>query len=364
MYFGFPLVILFFKKKLDLVKFKYYFVSRSVMKVISHVRASQWMLIIVACVAVVGMGVLVSSGGVDITGEAFAIQQAGSTFEAQKDVGAVPTLTSDTAEVGDAKQVCTDSDGGQDYYVKGTRKSWRGNVQYTEEDECRNAVTLVEYYCTGALYPECDYGCLDGRCLKQCEDSDAGLEHQEFSAGLVHGTTPDGVEVERSDHCASPHAVYEGSCVEGYVTSNTLQCPGLCKQGRCLRADLRVAGADYAVEKDKGELIMTFTVNNEGAMYVTDPFTVSIAVSGYGPILTLGAYRGSIEAGKSAKVELRVDMSNTNLVNDIVSKGSTTISSVYVVMDYDDDIPEEDEENNDYLEKDIVLTQDDFVFSS
>lgn len=62
--------------------------------------------------------------------------------------------------------LCTDSDGGQNYFKKGTVTAWFGAVTYT--DYCYNKQMLVEYYCWGASakseYRSCTLGCENGAC--------------------------------------------------------------------------------------------------------------------------------------------------------------------------------------------------------
>jgi len=71
---------------------------------------------------------------------------------------------------------CIDSDGGKDYFTKGSTEGpdWFGNKFYEAEDVCGeynwNSNILEEHYCeNGFLYVEeydCTKGCEDGRCLK------------------------------------------------------------------------------------------------------------------------------------------------------------------------------------------------------
>ncbi len=73
---------------------------------------------------------------------------------------------------------CTDSDGGKDYYIKGTVKgmwavtgSTATEVYDEKTDSCvtYNAYSLVEYYCSdkygGSVTYECPDGCSNGACL-------------------------------------------------------------------------------------------------------------------------------------------------------------------------------------------------------
>lgn len=63
---------------------------------------------------------------------------------------------------------CTDSDGGQDEFVKGTTEK-TGSFSYT--DTCVDSTVLREYYCSGTTWGlttiECPAGCLNGACVEQ-----------------------------------------------------------------------------------------------------------------------------------------------------------------------------------------------------
>jgi len=69
---------------------------------------------------------------------------------------------------------CTDSDGGKNYYVKGTVKHHIAYSMYNDTDRCINHTTLEEYYCdkdgqAKAEIYSCpsDYTCQDGACVKE-----------------------------------------------------------------------------------------------------------------------------------------------------------------------------------------------------
>ncbi len=66
---------------------------------------------------------------------------------------------------------CTDTDGGDNQYLKGTAKYYSsGILQKTYTDSCY-LTTLTEYYCNSLAYPQskkvtCAAGCKDGACLQ------------------------------------------------------------------------------------------------------------------------------------------------------------------------------------------------------
>ena len=74
---------------------------------------------------------------------------------------------------------CTDSDGGLNYYTKGTTfgKRFASSTEPdTESDSCSDSTTLIEYTCSdGSIFPtgvrvgntySCPYGCKDGACIQ------------------------------------------------------------------------------------------------------------------------------------------------------------------------------------------------------
>ena len=73
---------------------------------------------------------------------------------------------------------CTDSDGGQDYYVKGTTT----DAATTKMDSCWNdgSNKLSERYCSGEAFSvityECPNGCVDGACVQETKDDRKAFE--------------------------------------------------------------------------------------------------------------------------------------------------------------------------------------------
>ncbi len=79
-----------------------------------------------------------------------------------------------------SEAICTDSDGGKNYYVKGT--ATRTHITYPEEgyeggefgDKCVDTKTLEEFFCEGggdndalSVTYQCPYGCKDGACVNE-----------------------------------------------------------------------------------------------------------------------------------------------------------------------------------------------------
>jgi len=68
-----------------------------------------------------------------------------------------------------ATPACTDSDGGINYYVKGTVRYFDGRTYYNYSDYCFSSTGLYERYCSGnyvyGTTYTCPYGCSDGACI-------------------------------------------------------------------------------------------------------------------------------------------------------------------------------------------------------
>ncbi|MCD6477789.1 MAG: hypothetical protein J7K87_02180, partial [Candidatus Aenigmarchaeota archaeon] len=77
-----------------------------------------------------------------------------------------PTTTTLKPTTTTISPYCTDSDGGVNYYVKGTTT----DIEGTASDYCEDGKTLVERYCSGKYQTivkyNCPYGCSNGACIK------------------------------------------------------------------------------------------------------------------------------------------------------------------------------------------------------
>ena len=151
--------------------------------------------------------------------------------------------------VGENNISCTDSDGGQNYNVKGTVSY--GN--WTRIDRCgsydnnpsNNLNDLNEFYCRSDGEPveevyTCPNGCKDGACLKEitpaCTDSDGGKNP------YVKGFVKNKYFVTDEDVClplASTTgftSINERYCNEdGTTGSYVADCPNICKDGACIK---------------------------------------------------------------------------------------------------------------------------------
>ena len=141
-----------------------------------------------------------------------------------------------------APDVCTDTDGGKDYFVKGTASTKGHGEQAASSDVCSDKDTLSEVSCEKevdsydinvASY-KCPNGCLNGACIKTasggtgstCTDSDGGKDI--FKAGVIK---INGKELDLADTCGpEPQTIEEEYCLpNGTHASEELKCPGLCE---------------------------------------------------------------------------------------------------------------------------------------
>lgn len=148
---------------------------------------------------------------------------------------------------------CTDSDGGINYYIKGTRTSIMGE----ENDACRasEAVSapnilegryLLELYCEGEfdigaeLY-ECPGGCYDGACEPSCVDTDNGVDYFERGTVTVVAEYTNWSEENFIDYCRTGYLT-EFSCITSDVygvaeSASEYPCPNGCIDGACIEGN-------------------------------------------------------------------------------------------------------------------------------
>jgi hypothetical protein len=136
---------------------------------------------------------------------------------------------------------CTDSDGGNVTYVKGSIVGVNAGFGTSAADSCASVGTLYEYYCDGTALKRYSFtcagripACSDGRCVA-CADTDSGLNY------VVQGTTKGGLGAFGNyvtDSCKDSKTLYEYYCGGGsYVNRTEVACPvatpnclnGICK---------------------------------------------------------------------------------------------------------------------------------------
>jgi hypothetical protein len=141
---------------------------------------------------------------------------------------------------------CIDTDGGRDYYNKGTLTAG----DYTADDFCSLTTQVWELFCTDDGYKAgekytCPDGCLNGACLKPseipCTDSDNGKNY------LQKGTTANS-SVSSEDSCNNG-VLKEYSCSGTRVNFEYYDCKQNgytnCLDGACVN--------DICVDSDNGK---------------------------------------------------------------------------------------------------------------
>ncbi len=157
---------------------------------------------------------------------------------------------------------CIDSDGGKEYYVKGSTNS--NNL--IANDGCEDdGVTLKEAYCKEGADSAftsyvCPHGCSNGVCIagdfgdKPCTDSDGGKEYIYIKGEVTEQLYKDEIvsgKVVYSDSCLTLNPDNEGNfeseegqylsekyCTEeGKTSVSKYECPNGCVDGACVKGE-------------------------------------------------------------------------------------------------------------------------------
>ncbi|MFA5412442.1 MAG: Kazal-type serine protease inhibitor [Candidatus Micrarchaeia archaeon] len=135
-----------------------------------------------------------------------------------------------------AEYTCRDTDGGRDEDEYGTAS--KGSDEGA--DECYDADTVTEYYCSGneveSTRIDCSSGkiCEDGECVTQeCSDTDGGNDRADYGTVTVDGST-------HRDSCTDLYTLTEYFCDGSNYDDATILCTGyneLCWQNECSPAE-------------------------------------------------------------------------------------------------------------------------------
>lgn len=159
-------------------------------------------------------------------------------------------------------QECTDSDGGKDYYVKGTINSIDVEGKpFTHTDWCIPtndpayalfAGYLEENYCrfddkADVEMYKCPNGCKDGVCIKAttCRDSDGGRDY--YTKGYVEESTHPSALL---DGCVDKTRLGEAVCDtngRGDFGLVYYDCPNGCEDGACIRTSCTLTEKDCPI---------------------------------------------------------------------------------------------------------------------
>jgi len=258
------------------------------------------------------------------------------------------------------KELCTDSDGGINYYEKGTLDTFDSSDSGTNfVDFCRVDGKLGEFNCRlidtfiQLLSYECPNGCLDGACIfnttnittyenktnntlliinlttnssvNSCIDSDNGQNY------YVKGSV-DGNDYHFEDYCSNEGVTLnEYICLGNYYNSTAYNCPHGCSNDACLNATTNttvvnnvtdnktITLADYPHPflNNDGSLNTEFVVGSNAA--VADTLGITDIVASLQRVSSI-----SFETGI---VKLDSSISLTNNQN-IISVGGSCANSV------------------------------------
>jgi hypothetical protein len=170
------------------------------------------------------------------------------------------------SSTGFAKEVCVDTDNGEEYFVSGSCTNDEVFGGKTIDDACQSGndviieqmckdVEDVGYKCWGVSY-ECPNGCENGECKPVCIDTDGGEDY--FTKGTVTSYNSYGVVGPTNDYCDGETVLRELSCNGLSVSNDFYNCPNGCDDGVCL---------DTSIETTSEE---TDTSIEEIAIYCTD----------------------------------------------------------------------------------------------
>lgn len=154
---------------------------------------------------------------------------------------------------------CIDTDGGLNYYVKGTSSgkddictkdlaspSSDYDVNGINEMICSNGMTYSGTY-------SCPYGCNDGKCNSEpsqsdvCTDSDGGLAYNIKGSVSYKGASSTDICFSDAFDKNDKSGLYEYYCDDG-MWIDEYNCPNGCQDGACL--DVAQPGSDQKGETD------------------------------------------------------------------------------------------------------------------
>lgn len=145
---------------------------------------------------------------------------------------------------------CTDSDGGNDHYVKGVLSGTAGQYVYTDAcgsgtNKIPKANHLQEWDCSGKHVTlenfNCPNGCKDGACVQKefsyanCSDTDGGTDYfvkGDFTYDTLRNGKVNG-HAGGTEKCVG-NIVEENSCTDGSPKITRYTCPKGCKDGACI----------------------------------------------------------------------------------------------------------------------------------
>jgi hypothetical protein len=128
---------------------------------------------------------------------------------------------------------CKDSDGGLNYFVKGSLDVGCVSGCKTFVDYCVDGEKLLENYCSEGEPKEkisyCEKGCKEGRCVEseKCKDGDGGKNYYERGGVDFKGEI-------YFDYCKDKNVLIEKICLNEGLSVVDYNCPFGCKNGSCV----------------------------------------------------------------------------------------------------------------------------------
>jgi peptidoglycan hydrolase-like protein with peptidoglycan-binding domain len=200
-------------------------------------------------------------------------------------------------KVCEATSSCTDSDGGKNYYVKGT-VTYNGQTYTDSCTYCTGVApypvtcgAVVEYYCENGVMKQethaCEngYTCQDGACkpsvtttttVPSCTDSDGGMNPYEKGTVMYNNQI-------YTDTCSDPNTLIEYSCENGQIQKVVYPCePNFtCQDGACKPSVTTTTTVPSCTDSDGGKnYYVKGTVTYNGQTY-TDSCTYCTGVAPY-----------------------------------------------------------------------------------
>lgn len=154
--------------------------------------------------------------------------------------------------IGNTSKVCTDSDGGINYYVRGTVKGAAVNtMDKSITDYCAPTAdnSIIEYFCnqSGAMdssrYP-CPNGCKDGACLLADTDCTVDADCPSWTSCIVGKcvtTSPSPLYCVKDSNCGINQECADGICQEAKIKVN-ITCSGCSLNNKCYPFGYRKSG--------------------------------------------------------------------------------------------------------------------------
>jgi len=267
-------------------------------------------------------------------------------------VGSLGVVGADNASVSNTSgsnisviSECEDSDGGKNYYVKGTVEGLLDGELNKRTDHCGgiNSELLEEFYCDEGNIEvihayKCPNGCSDGACISEtnetpiCTDSDSGLDY--YTKGLTEWRVNDGSTNKEYDYCIDNYTLSEGFCLSEpdengkSYRRKSYDCPNGCSDGACIKGEPITEKIKCIFQHSKKEqkcYSAEWSVADEGTKFCKGVKSCVINFKGHeGEKITwkstCGGYQYTKQDGNDEKIGFDCSGGETNIV-EIQNRG-------------------------------------------